>query len=1308
MQKIYDEQFCSSYSIPKGKWEARIRYQAFKETQKCAGLQVYGISKSSLVYGVLRENDVIIEIDSTSLLNLDCEDAKVKLKNAIKKKRFILTVYRGPSRSTSKRPNRPLSQINDFPAVLIEDDQTTPKAQTTDISQPKRKSNQQPFSSSTFPKLKPIDHRFILAQTSGQFLTSYHHWTALKNLELFYTTTNETCSLRSQIPFAKLGIRCRNCKLDSKDFNSLRGICIMSDVPKVIQHFGTNHFPFCKSLSQGERTSFSKIGIELHQREVYEYLTWFSVKYNLSHDGTKIFFKCSHDHTPKPAITSLISILNSLQPPLARAMNLENLYQKDENTTKTNRTKKSPPLVDSIQELNHRVIPQPKKPSISPIIPNEKNYEKPLLSLKDTTIQFQQQLNKKGNDAAQFFKLSTTNANLPKPLPSSVSTNNTKQPVIVGETIPKQVPLNTLPHPQEKIPPTALAKNKDKLKIQNPKAFTHFQTPKTDNLKLNVPTSKNIPITQNPFIKKSKAQAKAAAEKKYEYSLNDRAKDFLDTNNPNMKDSGQNKRYIPKMGYGLKSTSDSLVSVPDVTLLKSPENLPHQAMQFPNPNSSSQPKSIQKVVPFQPPWNSKTYPPPHWNRPKPLDQRNNITAYEKKMSSPSNFIPATPSYAKSNTSNIKINSYSNFHHHSKSQAGSVTTPLLHQYSSTGRQALQSNPVNLHSGIYHTNQTNTHKASKIVSKKSISSKSSNKKKKQISKVTKPEKDPFDCIQECSLLEKSDRGLITEYIFLAVAQLEAFQLEGRKGIRCRHCAYEKNSHCMFPTKARHLKSFIQKSAQSHVMLCKSVPKHIVNTLKELQQKQTQEYTKIPASNVDYFYQNIWETFNKVVSAPAINATKLSETQTIQHLQNSLDENVGMKDLEISKATKEKERLHYSDDSSYDGVILTEKKISKDVKMNYKIDKSEQNSDGIKTPLNYLTSEEENADCNKDEYDEDNPFLSSDSDYDDKDEDQDERSDIAYGESHIKEDRQDQYILGIANKKECTEYDMNHTQEADESSFYDTDSNTGADSEDYDENDDDFYDEDEYDEDEDEDELEDEDEDVLEDEDEVKDEDELVDEEDHVHDKSEENCVKETSCNFDKNKASEEKTKQKSSKLIESSPTNISRNVLGNFESHKKNSQSSEKMKKSVEKYPIRSQKRKLDEEKVWPTRRKKRKTSQTNTYRPISIVKKGDKNLIPAFNFVLLNQFERIEDRNQNFGVQCKHCSSSFKVFLTSERRLRGSVMSNLYPHIKTCQNVDSGIIENLVNLNNKTTQEYVNIPKSNVDLFYKRVWDRIKR
>jgi len=32
------------------------------------------------------------------------------------------------------------------------------------------------------------------------------------------------------------------------------------------------------------------------------------------------------------------------------------------------------------------------------------------------------------------------------------------------------------------------------------------------------------------------------------------------------------------------------------------------------------------------------------------------------------------------------------------------------------------------------------------------------------------------------------------------------------------------------------------------------------------------------------------------------------------------------------------------------------------------------------------------------------------------------------------------------------MNHTQEADERSFYDTDLNTGADSEDYDENDDD----------------------------------------------------------------------------------------------------------------------------------------------------------------------------------------------------------------------------------------------------------------
>ena len=464
------------------------------------------------------------------------------------------------------------------------------------------------------------------------------------------------------------------------------------------------------------------------------------------------------------------------------------------------------------------------------------------------------------------------------------------------------------------------------------------------------------------------------------------------------------------------------------------------------------------------------------------------------------------------------------------------------------------------------------------------------------------DPFENLKDDSLVRHSDRGLTSDYVFLIVAQLKPFyekwgnrSTKNSIGLCCRYCANDKHPFRIFPRKLRHLKSCIQHAFQAHIMQCESVPSKMKEKLLQLEGKQTQEYTKIPASSVDSFFNNVWE---QLESSSQPRPSK--KVKTIKYEQKSKRPR--------NKIMSSMPRFSDSSDSS----IRT-------------TDSSEDASFHSTNTWNTESSEELKRIPNKKDNEQRFPVP--------KTETAQHQPKSLIGvigpeSSNISGVISPGVVIGNSLKKSLNEQSDNNVNTTMLSRKGDKKR-------------------------------------VLE----------------KIHPK------------LSASSESSSSNQPKNGIKIPMKPVSIQQSL------EKDRIPKKDSIKKRKSDIPIVSSEHEL-------SNKRSRIKRSAGISGPVTIMRKKDKALIPDFTFVLLSQFYRIEDRFGNVGLQCKHCGGSFKIFLTSERRLRGCVMSNLYPHINMCPKVSSDVVDNLAVLNHKTTQEYVNIPKSSVDLFYNRIWERL--
>ena len=135
-----------------------------------------------------------------------------------------------------------------------------------------------------------------------------------------------------------------------------------------------------------------------------------------------------------------------------------------------------------------------------------------------------------------------------------------------------------------------------------------------------------------------------------------------------------------------------------------------------------------------------------------------------------------------------------------------------------------------------------------------------------KTENTEIDSFLAVKD-SFVDASDKRLTSDYIFHLTAQLQPFYEEDCIGLQCRYCALggssSKNPFIIYPTKLRHLKSYVQGRFEDHFSKCEYVPELKREMMQRLSSRRTQEYTSIPRSDADKFYENVWNNFESLAT-------------------------------------------------------------------------------------------------------------------------------------------------------------------------------------------------------------------------------------------------------------------------------------------------------------------------------------------------------------------------------------------------------------------------------------------------------------
>ena len=824
---IYNRSFCHTFSLPKGKWDARIRFRAYKTTKKCAGLQVYDIPESSIVHSVLYDDDIIIEIGSESIIGLCCQRARAKMEEAIKKRSFF-TIYRGPcvgkqshdvNESQNGNIDAKVSDLHDFCSNRIPDPTLGSPSKETEMTnrnisknEPLKISLMSEALESTSKTNVTNNNHDMLQHTSQQKIVAIANKKNPDNLPVIgeknYNPENsnyQNTSLHSENEKSDTNLYSNSSKSNitnenKKGYDMMYKLSLKSTIKEQIFDSEVLKLDQLKTSSNNiakQKTSPPKditgIQIQKNYEANIEALIGFK-KLSSTHipNAAPIFIDLTNDDTDEHAITEKPAQVNKLI-----------------STSKKN--------ADHIAQINEII-----------------NMKQKLKESEDKFLSADKHMTPLSNDK------DSTKFEIDKSL-SIIYTRN------------ESCDTHTSPH---------VINSRSQL------TSTSKATPKSSEINLNGGEPKNV-LTKIPLLDNhNNKQTDNSSE------INQFSKNHLSIQSEKSVLSVEQEK--PKYTMKIDSLTDQCTKFKVPT----PENLEMSRRDSLKETGNKSDEHLQdqmetrrsptKIENANLSKNTKE----NISSPRMLCENKKSVDTQKTITSSCNLSGADTkeTVVKQNkeTKHVCDNIHRAVHRttvHEIKPHKTVKKKSVLLNSSINMEEIESD-IPIHNLItlssrQLTSQNQNATIVKVTSKRF-------RKNNDTANAESNDYDPFEEIKDDSLVVNIDRGLVTDFIFLLVAQLQYFFCTNGKtsdkkmiGLRCRHCINCKQSFRLFPSKQRHLKSCIQNTLPTHVLKCEAIPSKMKLKLAELKNKQLQEYSKIPASSVDTFYDKVWDQLQAMQS-------------------------------------------------------------------------------------------------------------------------------------------------------------------------------------------------------------------------------------------------------------------------------------------------------------------------------------------------------------------------------------------------------------------------------------------------------------
>mmetsp|Transcript_5364 Transcript_5364/g.6698 ORF Transcript_5364/g.6698 Transcript_5364/m.6698 type:complete len:2191 (-) Transcript_5364:85-6657(-) len=331
--------------IPAGKWNANIRAH-ISTTKTLMGFLVKHVPSSSIVFGKIKDEDILVAIDGKEVVGMDYGEAKVMLKKSMDKHKLVTVMRKKELVTSAVKKSLLLNQSNSVkPIAPAVRKSTAPAAIPPSTSQniadvaaliqrnsfletpipvpphPSRANHPitpttAPEASSSFPSASSPPLKLTIPNLRRRIRE--YDWVSLLNMEMFHVSSNQPLR-RGYRPGGPIGLRCKRCAaVNIPNKKHLYPHCQMASanlegLEEAFEVITTRHFPQCPYLSGSTRTRLQKAKEDDNQSQatgmsIKEYFRAVAERYMIDDYGTYIGFRpydTAHNTPTKPAVPAV-------------------------------------------------------------------------------------------------------------------------------------------------------------------------------------------------------------------------------------------------------------------------------------------------------------------------------------------------------------------------------------------------------------------------------------------------------------------------------------------------------------------------------------------------------------------------------------------------------------------------------------------------------------------------------------------------------------------------------------------------------------------------------------------------------------------------------------------------------------------------------------------------------------------------------------------------------------------------------------------------------------------------------------------